>query len=312
MMTARVLTARNALGVIATYCMYVEMCGESVNTDTSCRECKMCCAMWGAIVAAALALLAPPMLAKSGRSQAPSGRNPYAILGVKNSADKQTITKAYRELAKEWHPDRNGDQDATAIFATISHAYDVLMDAEKREVYDRLGERGLRRLIDGDPSVRKDWLPPEEILRRLHNDGEEAWVQSLVTSSFASLGALMEGVGSRVAWFHTILGISPPTPAVVITASEDATGALLASGGQASGDVTFKFVLSGKSFDFERDDITHGCAKAQFLGMKTTFYLQCAHVAGQAIAVSVAANAFTVAGQHGSNTPSAIFRLTMI
>ena len=55
-------------------------------TDT-CRECKMWCAMWGAIVAAALALLAPPMLAKSGRSQAPSGSMVDSDRGVRIQSD---------------------------------------------------------------------------------------------------------------------------------------------------------------------------------------------------------------------------------
>jgi len=55
-----------------------------------------------------------------------------------------------------------------------------------------------------------------------------------------------------------------------------------------------------------------GCTKARFLGMKTTFYLQCAHAVGQALTVSVAANAFTVAGQKGTSRPSEVFHLTMV
>ena len=102
--------------------------------------------------------------------------NPYSIIGVRPDASEETIIKAYRQLARRWHPDKNRDsEEAQGVFATIAQAYDVLTDTEKREIYDRLGEQGLERLRDGDPSVKKDWLPPDEVLRRLHNDGDEPW-----------------------------------------------------------------------------------------------------------------------------------------
>ena len=102
--------------------------------------------------------------------------NPYSIIGVPSDASEETIVKAYRKLARRWHPDRNhGSEEAQGVFATIAQAYDILTDSEKREIYDRLGEQGLERLRDGDPSVKKDWLPPDEVLRRIHNDGDEPW-----------------------------------------------------------------------------------------------------------------------------------------
>ena len=244
-------------------------------------------------------------------SAVPEGGNPYAILGVPNDASKQAITKAYRALALKWHPDRNSDDPtADASFALISHAYDVLTDPEKREVYDRLGETGLERLRDGDPSVRKDWLPPDEVLRRIHNDGDEPWLQSWVTSGFATLATGVDTVGAYATRLAAQLGVDR-RPAVVISATEDATGAALHSGGSARGDVTFRFTLSGKSFDFSEASVTHTCANARFLGMKTTFYLQCAYVAGQTLAVSVAANVFSLTGRQGTNGPSEVFRLDM-
>ena len=66
------------------------------------------------------------------------------------------------------------------MFASIANAYGVLSNPEKREIYDRLGEKGIARLQDGDPSVRKGWLPPDEILRRIHNDGDESFFNSLI------------------------------------------------------------------------------------------------------------------------------------
>lgn len=62
----------------------------------------------------------------------------YKTLGVKEGASTQEIKKAYRKLARQWHPDRNqGNKKAEAHFKEIAEAYDVLSDPKKRAVYDR-------------------------------------------------------------------------------------------------------------------------------------------------------------------------------
>src|SRR5919107_3350611 len=67
-------------------------------------------------------------------------RDFYDILGVKKSASDDEIKKAYRNLAKKFHPDKNkGNKDAENRFKEISEAYAVLSDKDKRAQYDRLG-----------------------------------------------------------------------------------------------------------------------------------------------------------------------------
>lgn len=63
----------------------------------------------------------------------------YKILGVKRGADSNEIKKAYRKLARKFHPDINKDADAEQRFKEISEAYEVLGDEQKRKRYDQLG-----------------------------------------------------------------------------------------------------------------------------------------------------------------------------
>jgi molecular chaperone DnaJ len=69
----------------------------------------------------------------------------YSVLEVDRSASEDQIKQAYRKLAMRYHPDRNGgSKDAEEQFKKITEAYDVLRDSQKRAMYDRYGEAGLR------------------------------------------------------------------------------------------------------------------------------------------------------------------------
>ena len=66
----------------------------------------------------------------------------YNTLGISKSASKDEIKKAYRKLARQYHPDVNpGDKASEEKFKEINEAYEVLSDEEKRQKYDRFGSQ---------------------------------------------------------------------------------------------------------------------------------------------------------------------------
>ena len=91
-------------------------------------------------------------------------------LGVGRSANSAAIKKAYRKLSKQYHPcvhgslspadrrsDKNpGDTAAHDKFVAVSQAYEILSDAEKRQIFDRHGEEGLKRHQSGQSAAAHD------------------------------------------------------------------------------------------------------------------------------------------------------------
>jgi molecular chaperone DnaJ len=77
-------------------------------------------------------------------------RDYYEVLSVSRTADGETIQKSFRKLAMQFHPDRNpGDDEAAEKFKEASEAAEVLLNTEKRAVYDRHGHDGLHRMGGG-------------------------------------------------------------------------------------------------------------------------------------------------------------------
>jgi len=77
-------------------------------------------------------------------------RDPYEVLGVSRNATSDEIKKAYRKLARKYHPDANpGDDQAAERFKEVSEAYSILSDPDQRAAYDHLGWAGLGATAGG-------------------------------------------------------------------------------------------------------------------------------------------------------------------
>lgn len=82
----------------------------------------------------------------------------YRVLGVDRSADQKAIKKAYRQLARQYHPDVNpGDRQSESKFKEINEAYEVLGDPDKRQKYDRLGANWQAFQAAGQDPSGFDW-----------------------------------------------------------------------------------------------------------------------------------------------------------
>lgn len=96
-------------------------------------------------------------------------RDYYATLDVDRKATQDEIKRAYRKLARKYHPDLSKEPDAERRFKEMGEAYEVLKDTEKRAAYDRLG---------ADSSAGQDFRPPpdwNEGFEFSHGDGAEAF-----------------------------------------------------------------------------------------------------------------------------------------
>jgi DnaJ-class molecular chaperone len=130
------------------------------------------------------------MTDNSGRYVA---KNLYEILGVVRDADADTLRKAYRKLARQYHPDVNpGDAAAEERFKEIAQAYSVLSDSERRSQYDEFGDAALEGGFDADAARRAH----ESFSARFGRDGGGSFGHSGGDFSFSNLEDLFGGTFS--------------------------------------------------------------------------------------------------------------------
>ena len=97
-----------------------------------------------------------------------SNQKYYDVLGIDKNADEKQIKRQYRKLALKWHPDKNPNNvnEAKRKFEEISNAYQVLSDPEKRKIYDKYGEEGLKQSQNG-----MGGMSPEDIFSNFFSGG---------------------------------------------------------------------------------------------------------------------------------------------
>jgi len=121
-------------------------------------------------------------------------RDYYEVLGVKRTATADEMKRAYRRLAKQYHPDRNpGDKSAEGKFKEVQAAYEVLKDPQKRAQYDRFG-----------PAAVGDWQtsPNGQQVYAWSNDGPQINIDDL-QDLFSAFGG---GGGGSASPFEEMFG----------------------------------------------------------------------------------------------------------
>ncbi|THH29597.1 hypothetical protein EUX98_g4576 [Antrodiella citrinella] len=68
----------------------------------------------------------------------------YKVLDIDRSASDKDVRAAYKRLSRKYHPDKNKEEGAEEKFVEVAHAYEILSDTQKRQIYDRHGEEGLK------------------------------------------------------------------------------------------------------------------------------------------------------------------------
>jgi molecular chaperone DnaJ len=128
----------------------------------------------------------------------------YVILGVSPTATTRGIQRAFRALAKQYHPDRVGPQ-STSAFQDIVEAYQVLSDPERREIYDRR--------LRPSATAEQSWPQPEPLIPKPSRDAQRLWADPLwpeqqsILYDFMTIRPSFEALRARMLRNFTGVGI---------------------------------------------------------------------------------------------------------
>lgn len=133
-------------------------------------------------------------------------RDYYEVLGVDRTADDSAIKKAYRKLAKKYHPDTNaGSAQAEERFKEVTEAYDILSDPEKRKLYDRFGHAAFDGSTEGNSGAGSGdygrtgswrYAGPDGSFREYHFEGNDMDMDDILKNMFSGFGGGGHGFGS--------------------------------------------------------------------------------------------------------------------
>lgn len=124
------------------------------------------------------------------------GKDYYKILGVSKSAKEEEIKKAYRKLALKYHPDKNKEKGAEEKFKELAEAYEVLSDKRKREVYDQVGEEGLKAGAGAGGHFGNGASTGQQFTYQFHGDPYETFKQFFQTDGMYSSMSFGNGRGN--------------------------------------------------------------------------------------------------------------------
>jgi len=122
----------------------------------------------------------------------------YTIMGVERTASQDEIKRAYRKLARKYHPDVSKERDAEARFKEVGEAYEVLKDPEKRAAYDQLGANWK---AGQDFNPPPDWDAGFEFSGGGFTDGDASAYSDFFESLFGQGFGAAQG-GQRQAGYH--------------------------------------------------------------------------------------------------------------
>ena len=123
-----------------------------------------------------------------------SKKDYYEIVGIKRNSDEKEIKKAYRKLAKQYHPDTyKGDKkEAEEKFKEISEAYEVLIDKEKRAKYDQIGHRGVNEAFGKEGFNWNNFTHYRDVEDIFGSAIFDSFFGSNSSSGFASRGGIFD------------------------------------------------------------------------------------------------------------------------
>lgn len=123
----------------------------------------------------------------------------YKVLGVSKDASEQDITKAYRKLARQYHPDLNKTKEAEEKFKDISEAYDVLSNKETRQKYDAIRQFGAggARFAGGSGGGGFDAGGFSDIFGSMFGDGSRVRYQTSGNANMNDIFSMFGGMGGN-------------------------------------------------------------------------------------------------------------------